>query len=177
MQSSCWANNCTCFCFVRLFSKLFCYFLGNNLPNMKNKHVKRINLLLSILFGSRCLHFSSEYTTPTICIIRNSSRCFSLHPTILSNKYPIPGEWRTIWEAFSPNSIIIRGRERYLDRCNRGYSQVDGLDCKPPGRTPGMVSAYSATFFMFLYSVLRRKFSFFPEPSLWEWCLGCTLVE
>ena len=113
------------------------------------------------LIGSRCLHFlRSILLLPSA--LSGTVPDVSLYIRLFCRtSIPSRGNGGLSGRLSHPILLLFVGGSRYLDRCNRGYSQVDGLDCKPPGRTPGMVSAYSATFFMFLYSVLRRKFSSF----------------
>ena len=124
---------------------------------MKNKHVKRINLLLSILLGAGVFIFFGVYYSYHLHY-QEQFQMFLFTSDYFVEQVSHPGGMADYLGGFL---LLFVGCIRYLDRFNSGYSQVDGLDCKPPGRTPGMVSAYSATFFMFLYSVLRRKFSSF----------------
>ena len=122
---------------------------------MKNKHVKRINLLLSILLGAGVFIFFGVYYSYHLHY-QEQFQMFLFTSDYFVEQVSHPGGMADYLGGFLTQFYYYSWAGAALLT-----GAIGGMDCKPPGRTPGMVSAYSATFFMFLYSVLRRKFSSF----------------
>ena len=119
---------------------------------MKNKHVKRINLLLSILLGAGVFIFFGVYYSYHLHY-QEQFQMFLFTSDYFVEQVSHPGGMADYLGGFLTQFYYYSwAGAAILTGAIGGIHRL---------MTPGMVSAYSATFFMFLYSVLRREFSSF----------------
>lgn len=128
---------------------------------MKNKHVKRINLLLSILLGAGVFIFFGVYYSYHLHY-QEQFQMFLFTSDYFVEQVSHPGGMADYLGGFLTQFYYYSwAGAAILTGAIGGIHRLMVWIANRLGRTPGMVSAYSATFFMFLYSVLRRKFSSF----------------
>lgn len=128
---------------------------------MKNKHVKRNKPAFVHLIGSRCLHFLWSILLLPSALSGTVPDVSLYHRLFCRTSYPSRGNGRLSGRLSHPILLLSWAGAAILTGAIGGIHRLMVWIANRLGRTPGMVSAYSATFFMFLYSVLRRKFSSF----------------
>lgn len=90
---------------------------------MKNKHVKRINLLLSILLGAGVFIFFGVYYSYHLHY-QEQFQMFLFTSDYFVEQVSHPGNGGLSGRLFHPILLLFVGGSRYLDRCNRGIHRL-----------------------------------------------------